>query len=154
MKRTSKLRNLRHSDPKAYWNMLNKFSRERKGILKKGFSRCFFYEYFSKLNTIHTEDENNVFGLSKIPYFNNELNCPFTAEEISKTISSLKNQKACSAEDYILNEYIKLSEDLLVPVYCKLLNLILQKGIDRCEGYIYQYTKIKGIRKLQKTTEV
>ena len=60
-----------------------------------------FYEHFSKLNTVET-DEENVFDMTKVSHFNNELNCPFTAEEISKSISNLKNQKACSAEDFIL----------------------------------------------------
>ena len=67
--------------------------------------------------------------MTKVSHFNNELNCPFTVEEVSKSISNLKNQKACSAEDYILNDYIKYSNDLLAPVYYKLFNLILQKGI-------------------------
>ena len=69
---SNKLRNLRHSDPKAYWNLLNKYSGERKEILKK-VSAEVFYEHFSKLNTAET-DEENVFDLSKIRHFNNELN--------------------------------------------------------------------------------
>ena len=95
----NKLRNLRHSDPKAYWNLPNKYSGERKEILKKVSAEA-FYEHFSKLNTAET-DEENVFDMSIITHFNNELNCLFTAEEIFKCISNLKNQKACSAEDYI-----------------------------------------------------
>ena len=102
---SNKLMSLRHSDPKAYWNLLNKYSGKKREILKKVSSEV-FYEHFSKLNTVET-DEENVFDMTKVSHFNNELNCPFTADGISKSISNLKNQKTCSAEDYILHEYIK-----------------------------------------------
>ena len=65
-----------------------------------------FCEHFSKLNAVDSDDDIIFFLSNKISYFNNELNCPFTISEVSKTISNLKTQKACSAEHYLLNEYI------------------------------------------------
>ena len=50
--------------------MLNKFSRERNGILKK--VTADFYEFFIKLNTVDNDDENNNFDLTLIIYFDNE----------------------------------------------------------------------------------
>ena len=58
-----------------------------------------------------------------------ELNAPITIEEISKVILNLKNQKACSINDHVLNEYLKYSKDSMLPFYCKLFNLILNTGI-------------------------
>lgn len=73
----NKLRNLRHSDPKSYWNMLNKFSGERKEVLKK-VSAEVFYEHFSKLNSHETEDDLIAFDLQNVSDSNTDLNCPIT----------------------------------------------------------------------------
>ena len=101
----------------------------------------------AKTSVCHDPDEDfDAFDLTKVFDFNTELNCPITTAEISKIISNLKSQKACSAEDYILNEYIKYSKDLLLLVYCKLFNVILQNGIVPdawCKGYISPIYKNK-----------
>ena len=48
-------------------------------------------------------------------------------------ILNLKNPKACSMNDHVLNEYmneyLKYSKDAMLPIYCKLLNLVLNTGI-------------------------
>ena len=55
------------------------------------------------------------------------LNLSITEGEILKCIKALKNNK-CSANDRILNEYIKNSTDVMLPVYVSLFNLILDTG--------------------------
>ena len=55
------------------------------------------------------------------------LNSSITEGEILKCIKALKNNK-CSANDRILNEYIKNSADVMLPVYVSLFNLILDTG--------------------------
>ena len=51
-----------------------------------------------------------------------------TALEIKKCIIKLKNNKAHGI-DYILNEYLKGSSDLILPIYEKLFNTIFSTGI-------------------------
>ena len=51
----------------------------------------------------------------------------FTVEEVSCIIKKLKNSKACGA-DLVLNEFLKATGPILVPLYTKLFNLILQTG--------------------------
>ena len=67
--------------------------------------------------------------LDNISELNVELNTPITIEEIAKVIVNLKNQKACSMNDNVLNEYLKYSKDCMLPIYCKLFNLILDSGL-------------------------
>ena len=67
--------------------------------------------------------------MDNLPDFNTELNAPITVDVISKVILTLKNQKACSMNDNVLNEYLKYSKDAMLPIYCKLFNLILNTGI-------------------------
>jgi hypothetical protein len=69
------------------------------------------------------------------PHFINtpniEINGQITADEILKSIQDLKTQKAC-ADDNIINEYIKSSAHLLIPIYVKLFNCIFDSGKVPC----------------------
>ena len=56
------------------------------------------------------------------------MNAHFTDKEILNCIIKLKNNKA-HGPDYIINEYIKVSKDLLIPIYVKLFNMVLDSGI-------------------------
>ena len=119
---------MKTSDPKSYWSILNKYSSEGRDDLQK-VSVESFYEHFSKLNEATPENDFGDIDLDNLPDFNTELNAPMTEDEISKVILALKNQKACSMNDYVLNEYLKYSKDAMLPIYCKLFNLILNTGI-------------------------
>lgn len=82
-----------------------------------------------------------------MPDYNEVLNRPFTASEIKKVILSLKNSKASSPYDNILNEYIKCSKDACLQLYCKLFNVILTSGIvpdTWCTGVVVPIFKNKG----------
>ena len=62
--------------------------------------------------------QKNDFGdidLDNLLDFNAELNAPITMDEISKVILTLKNQKACSMNDNVLNEYLKYPKMLCYP---------------------------------------
>ena len=52
-----------------------------------------------------------------------DLNTIITRQEINKCITNLKNGKA-AGDDKILNEYIKSTKDLFLPVYEKLFNIV------------------------------
>ena len=59
----------------------------------------------------------------------------------------MKNNKASSPKDNLVNEYIKYSKDVFLPLYCKLFNIILETGIVPdiwCTGVILPIYKKKG----------
>ena len=75
-----------------------------------------------------------------------DLNKPFTLEELSKGIKSLKNKKA-SGPDQIYNEEIKALFKIMENFYLKLFNAILDSGIfpdSWAEGLIVPIYKKKG----------
>ena len=77
---------------------------------------------------------------------NQTLNKHITQDEIIKSIKQLKNNKA-SGEDDIRNEYIKGTQQLMLPVYEKLFNLLFSSGIVPSiwlEGNIMPIYKNKG----------
>ena len=49
--------------------------------------------------------------------------------EVEKCIISLNNGKVCSPVDNIINEYLKYSKDLLLPLLTKLFNCIFDTGL-------------------------
>ena len=68
-------------------------------------------------------------------------------------ICKCKNGKACSSSDQILNEYLKSTKSVMLPIYTNLFNIILDTGmIPKCwtEGYNIPIFKGKGT---QTTTE-
>ena len=68
----------------------------------------------------------------------NTLDYPVTFQEIRKTVKKLKNKKAASS-DLIKNELLKASYEILMNVYIKLFNLVLDTGIYPsfwCDGLI------------------
>jgi len=134
--RITKLRNLRTSNPKEYWKILNS---ERK-TKETNASLQSFYDHFKHLNdpenidVYSTSDQNESDQLNEDeilqPSRNNnaEINEPFTESEIRKAIKNLKNNKSPGI-DKIKNEHIKASVDLMIPVYIKLFNLVFDHGI-------------------------
>ena len=74
-----------------------------------------------------------------------EINGQITANEISKSVKDLKIEKTCY-DDNIINEYIKSSAYLLMPIYVKLFNCILVPGASNLQNMlnIFQdYAKMK-----------
>ena len=141
-----RLRNLRHSCPKDYWCLLNKFSAEKKDVINK-VSLDVFYQHFCNLNNDDLSDVFDSFDVNNVSDVNVVLNKSITVEEIVKAIKLLKNSKACSPIDNVLNEYIKYSSDTMSPLYCKLFNLVLDSGIVPdawCTGVILPIYKNKG----------
>ena len=60
---------------------------------------------------------------------------------------NLKNSKAPSPFDNIINEYIKSTKQLLLPFYCKFFNCVLNTGLipkSWLEGVIVPIFKNKG----------
>ena len=74
------------------------------------------------------------------------LNSSIMGQEISSAIKGLKSGKAAGFDE-VLNEYIKATETMLMPLYIKLFNLIFDTGLlpeAWLEGKICPIYKNKG----------
>ena len=125
----NKLRKMQSNNPKKYWRLLrkNKKSKENKSVTP---SIEDFYKHFQTVNSnsegINESTQNLGFDQGDLHV--TSLNEPISADEILKCISNLKNSKASSSTDNILNEYIKSTKDKLLPVNIFLFNSILDTG--------------------------
>ncbi len=116
-----KLRSLKSKNAKAYWQMLQNSEKKNVPILIHE-----LYNHFKQISQ-DDDDENNEFNFEEmigIQLDTSVLNCLFTNDEIKKCIIRLKNGKSGGADD-ILNEHIKSTIDIMMPVYIKLFNKVL-----------------------------
>ena len=77
---------------------------------------------------------------------NEYLNKPITVQEIERVCKNLKNNKA-SGSNYLINEHIKSSVNVMMPIYVKLFNIIFETGyVPACLtiGFVKPIYKIKG----------
>ena len=86
------------------------------------------YSYFKDLNVKQFEEEPQGNDNQEFPTINEEINTQITETEIYTAIKNLKNNKS-SGPDKILNEHIKYTADLMMPVYIQLFNLIFDAGL-------------------------
>jgi len=80
---------------------------------------------------VETQDDDSIHKLDHINEIDNLniiINSPVTKDEIENAIKRLKNQKS-SAEDQIVNEYLKHSFNTISDIYVKLFNAIFDSGI-------------------------
>ena len=106
----NELDSLSKSNPKSFWNTLNKFSTNSRKTHYIPIDTL--YDYFKTINAntnLDTDDE--IDGIDKHELYENNLydnilNGVISESEISETITKLKNNKAPGA-DGILNEYFK-----------------------------------------------
>jgi hypothetical protein len=114
-----KIRNLKSSNPKEYWSIINNVDGGRPCSAIDKISLEAFAEHLKKLNECIKENENIIGDVSppiNIEY-NAAINAPFTSKEILHVIKAMKNNKACGM-DRVLNEHIKCTADLFLPL-CK-----------------------------------
>lgn len=122
----SKLRNMQRKQPKDYWKYLNSL-KNKKNIEKPDLS--VLYEHFKAMNSVDSgSDQGSDSSWSDHQDENEYLNSPITCGEIEKCIRNLKNSKSPGL-DNILNEYIKNTKLLMLPLYVKLFNAVLDSGI-------------------------
>ncbi len=152
----NKLKSLRSLNPKQYWRLLNS------NYSKKNDSKLNFDDLSKHFENINKDapilecTENELLNEASDTNHNNasKMNSLFNEDEISDCIKNLKNNKAYG-EDFIINEYIKATKDLMLPVYVKLFNVVLDTGVipsDWLIGIIIPIYKKKG-GKILKTTE-
>ena len=123
----AKLKNLKNSNPREYWKILNGCAEGKK--IKEKISLEVFHEHFKKLSDTIPSGLNHNHTVPDQPNPPNPLlNDPITLKELSDFLDSAKNGKACGP-DHIKNEFLKtLSEDGLCFVL-KFFNKILDTGV-------------------------
>ena len=139
-----KLRELKVTDSKLYWRLISNNKKEDTPILISE-----FFKHFKdlSLNSQQTDSEPPIFLGPSLD--NSALNKVFDEKEIGDCIQSLKNGKSAGI-DLIVNEYIKSTKDIMMPLYIKLFNKVLQCGYmpeDWLIGAIIPIYKNKGDKK-------
>ena len=140
----NKLRNLEKQNPKMYWRYLNSLRNNKKETMPS--ASCFF-EYFKNLDTENSTESNDIFEDDfSIEDDNEILNSEILEQEILQCVRSLKNGKA-AGDDKIINEYIKTTVHIFMPIYLKLFNKVLNSGCipdEWLQGIIKPVFKNKG----------
>lgn len=138
-----KLRHLQSKNPKDYWKFIN--SLKRKTSLTTPTLEE-FHDHFKLLNSSN-EDDFEIPNSDSNAY-NEILNCRITKDEILFCIKKLNNGKA-SGLDFVLNEHIKSSSHIFLPLYETFFNIILDTGFfpeQWSTGCIHPIYKNKGDR--------
>ena len=94
------------------------------------------FDFFKKVNLETADVTNQSYVSPQVDSSStddeNILSKSISEEEGKTCISKLKNRKA-SGVDNIINEYIKATKDILMPVYTKVFNIIFMNGLSlRC----------------------
>ena len=116
-------------EPKRYWNIIRNINKKNNSADPTP-TLDSFYEHFRKLNSLDQTEEEYVPNVetSYVNIDNSALNVQITEEEIIEAINNLKNSKAVSQSDNILNEYIKGTKENFLPIYKYLFSAILDTG--------------------------
>ena len=119
-KMQTKLRSL-----KEFWKIINSIDQDND---EQNINLDTLYNFIKTLNknNDHADDDNEI-NLQFIDDHDEISNSSITESEILKCIKSLK--KKCPVNDNIFNEYLKHSQEKLIPVYVALFNLVLDTGI-------------------------
>ena len=142
-----KIRQLQSKCPKDYWRFINSLRQKNNTNMPELKD---FYDHFKLLNQpLSDESESPNYDILPDVPTNEILNSNITKEEIKCCIQKLKNGK-CPGPDMILNEYIKSTSHIFLPIYDKLFNAILDTGFfpeQWSTGCIHPiYKKNKGER--------
>ena len=125
-----KLNYLQTTNPSDYWKLLKEIRNENHSNKILNIPIPEWELHFKNLNNSSETPELWIKALKQIEgkQIFNETDFKITPLEISKSIKLLKNKKA-QGIDNILNEMIKYSQNVLLPIYAKLFNSILCEGI-------------------------
>lgn len=141
-KNANKIKNIKSSDPKIFWRII---SSKEKSAPKVSIDA--FYEFMKSLNTNNREDIDDFPDPdTQKSSAAEQLNSKISMEEIRNIAMKLTNGKSCGL-DSVLNEHIKSTLHLMLPIYHKLFNIIFDTGIIPTawtEGCIIPIYKKKG----------
>lgn len=83
--------------------------------------------FLKNLNELTAEDEQEHTFNIDISDDDEILNSSITQGEILKCIKMLKNNKS-SANDDIINEHIKYTSNMMLPIYVSYFNIVFDSG--------------------------
>ncbi|KAK3086335.1 hypothetical protein FSP39_017010 [Pinctada imbricata] len=120
------LSKLRKDNPKVFYKHFAK----KKNNANSNISIDDFHEYFKKLvcSEVNENNDNDYSSMDGNDSIYEQLDVQISEKEIINAIAKLKRDKSC-AEDGLINEIFINSKITLVPVLCKLFNLIFDTGI-------------------------
>ena len=126
-----KIRNLKSTDPKIFWKIINGSTQERKEV-HANISCKTFQEHFQKLGITSKREESVPVNSDIDPDKENDAlfeEC-FTEEEVKRVLRKLKNNKACGV-DSITNEFLKtaLDSDSFLTLMTNYFNVVLSSGM-------------------------
>ena len=140
----NKINRLKRSNPKKFWRYIVDKKKSTPEVSKDA-----FYEFMKNLNMRNEEEDSSPpteFMVDNA--ISEQLNVPISEAEIKSNTLKLVNGKS-SGLDSILNEHIKSTLHLMIPIYLKLFNIVLDTGIVPrawTEGCIIPIFKNKGCK--------
>ena len=120
-----KLRELKSSNPKDFWDIINKAEGTKSKI--GNISLGSFENHFKNLNDDDTEPTDELSQGDNSTANDLPFNQPISEAEIHRTIKRLQNGKA-GGTDNIINEFLKNSPKEMIRLICSYFNLILNTG--------------------------
>ena len=129
-KKIAEIEKLKHSRPKDFWKYFKKSTKSSNNITQDEFKN-----YFANLGNLDFQNANidaELFcqnhNFEECEDQNvNELDMNITLEEVTKAAKSLKRNKAIGS-DFIMNEYLIDSIDIIGSHLCDIFNAILNSG--------------------------
>ena len=105
-----KIRNLKSTNPKQYWKILNSNKQNKNNTLPDLTS---LYDHFKTLNK---NSDNPEISINNNTRSEPDLDKEFSDEEILQAIKTLKKNKA-TGNDGVLNEYICSTINIFLPIF-------------------------------------
>ena len=145
---------MKRGQPRDFWKIINSVNSQP----KTASTLSDLFDYFKNVNAnIPGDTSNNLHQKDSDPresnstqHMNMDINKPITENEILTAVKNLKNNKSPGV-DNILNEHIKSTIQIMLPIYTKLFNIIFDTGIvpeSWSLGNILPIYKNKGDNKL------
>ena len=115
---TNKLTNLRSTNPKDYWKILNSANKDKKCAVNIEDIYNFMKEVNNADPDDHIQNSFNPISVRKETQLISDdlLNTQTKEEEIKEAVQKLKKRKA-PGFDSILNEHISSSLNIFLPIY-------------------------------------
>ena len=122
--KVEKLRRFKSSNTKEFWRILD--DGKNKNISSAPLNDL--YDFFKNINKGESNDTDVHFDTGMTQQINETINKKISEDEILKAVNTLKQNKS-SGIDGVLNEHIKSSIRIMLPVYVKLFNLAFDTGL-------------------------